>query len=521
MSDEEKIQIAALGLLGLFNRGSKSKPETKEDIVVPVPGDSGIIPDDQLPNGAGAGGARPEQPERPEQEYRDERRQDERYDRKQEDKKREGMDRAAAIRNNPEFRDLIIAIDELFDQIDKNGNDIIELREFVIAIQKNKTVQNIFGLTSVREGAQRDNFKLQIFDKIDKFPDDEIIDRNEFLVFMFEKDQETMRNMVLNVMQAAKVVFDQYDTDGNKLISVDELAKGYEERGQTFDDARQNLLLEDIDRDGKLSFPEMYKWLVREDDMWFRFLQGQVRSRLQELQQGQLKLGDIEKTPLPETAPPTKKQVKKPQPSKEDIDGFVNAITNINLQTPPKVVDVDLLVWGGISKAAQKRMSEEPEYSSLRDFLLNIKTEQEFDDKITRYDMTGVATFLGKLRNKEISGKKGIIAELGLRTKKAEDARKEREMQLKRSDTRVTVNEQFKKLKINGLYGIELRSPRGWRKLAEAYAAEKGLTTDGITVKFKKMMAILYVEEHKNDPAPKGPGLFMNLHQPTEPRLRF
>ena len=135
--------------------------------------------------------------------------------------------------------------------------------------------------------------------------------------------------------------------------------------------------------------------------------------------------------------------------------------------------------------------------------------------------MTGVATFLGKLRNKEISGKKGIIAELGLRTKKAEDARKEREMQLKRSDTRVTVNEQFKKLKINGLYGIELRSPRGWRKLAEAYAAEKGLTTDGIKVKFKKMMAILYVEEHKDDPAPKGPGLFMNLHQPTEPRLRF
>ena len=94
-------------------------------------------------------------------------------------------------------------------------------------------------------------------------------------------------------------------------------------------------------------------------------------------------------------------------------------------------------------------------------------------------------------------------------------------MERKRSATRVIVNEQFNKLKIKGPFGIAQRSPSGWRRLSDAYAKEKDLTTDGISIKVRQMMAILYVEEHKDDPAPKRPGLFMDLHQPDEPRLRF
>tara|TARA_B100000700_G_C14813728_1_gene746442 strand:- start:158 stop:961 length:804 start_codon:yes stop_codon:yes gene_type:complete len=252
-----------------------------------------------------------------------------------------------------------------------------------------------------------------------------------------------------------------------------------------------------------------------EIDGWYKDM---INTNLERRQSGQLLLKDMAR---PASVKGTFRPTRTKSPDAELLELDISDSEDEISIPPSPPISVD--IWGGISKAAQRRMTtEEPTYSSLSDFLLNIKTEQEFDNKITSYDMNKVATFLSQIRNKEISGKEGIIAELGLRTKKAEAEEKERELNFLRQTTRDTVKRRFEKLKQDkGDIAIAQRRPRGWRTLADAYAKEKGLTTDGISLTFRQMMAILYVEEHKDDPAPKRPGLFVNLRQPAEPRLRF
>ena len=92
----------------------------------------------------------------------------------------------------------------------------------------------------------------------------------------------------------------------------------------------------------------------------------------------------------------------------------------------------------------------------------------------------------------------------------------ERELEELRERTVNEVRDRFQKLEEDAK-----RAPRNWRKLAELYAEEEGFTTDGIGINVKQAMAALWVEKHKNDPAPKRPGLFVNLRPPQEPRLRF
>ena len=180
--------------------------------------------------------------------------------------------------------------------------------------------------------------------------------------------------------------------------------------------------------------------------------------------------------------------------------------------------------WGKISKAAQNRI-EDLGYNSLDEFLLKISKEEELEAIKKPADFREAAAFLSRIRRKKISGKQGIIEELGLTTKKAEAEEKERkqeeELKRKRIITKIEVKKRFEKLKQNkGDIAISQEKPRQWRQYAEKYAEEEGFTTDGISKLFQQMMAILYEEKQKNK-VPKTPKLFAILRQPDEPRLRF
>ena len=150
-------------------------------------------------------------------------------------------------------------------------------------------------------------------------------------------------------------------------------------------------------------------------------------------------------------------------------------------------------------RAAQGRI-ERAGYNSIKEFIESITKESEFDLIKSSSDISNVAKFLSKLRGENISGKKGIIAALNLKTKKSEAEEKKRELEELRERTVNEVRKRFSKLEEDAK-----GKPVKWREYAELYAKEEGFTTDNIPAAARQAMAALWVEKHKDDLAPVKP----------------
>ena len=321
MSDEEKIQIAALGLLGLFNRKPKSRkstPETKEDpgVIEPDSSDSSDpedSDDDKLPDGPGAGspprrsgksggrsppresdGSGGRSPPRrsggsggrrqsPEQEETTE----------QEETPQQKLDR---IKSNPNAKMILLNIGILFDEIDRNKDGFIQLRELVIAIKRNKRVQRIFGIDSIREG-RNNNYVVELFRKIDTYPPDDQLSKDELILFLFRKENIQMLNMLKATTEAIVLALNLYDANRDGKISRPELARGYEQQGETIEDARKDardfLMLRDINMDDELDPSEFARSLVFGEGRPPAWFTDMVNDSFERAQNGQLLLKDM------------------------------------------------------------------------------------------------------------------------------------------------------------------------------------------------------------------------------------
>lgn len=294
MSDEEKIQIAALGLLGLFNRKPKSKPETKEDpgvLTQPDSSDSEDSDGDKLsdrpgrspPRGSGgrprgSGGRREtkEQEETPQQK----------------------LDKIKSNRDNDM---ILIAIGTLFDEIDRKNNGGIILRDLIVAIRDNKRVQRIFGLDSIREGGNSNPVK-NLFDKIDSIEVNDLLSKDELILFLFRKENIQMLNMLKGTTEAIVIAHRQYDVNQDGFVDLIEYTRGFEQQGETIEDARENLLLTDIDRNGQLDIYEFARAVYGSSSVapWYNDM---INTNFERAQRGELRADNMSRPYGPRTPP--------------------------------------------------------------------------------------------------------------------------------------------------------------------------------------------------------------------------
>ena len=336
MSDEEKIQIAALGLLGLFNRKPKTRkstPETKEDpgVIEPDSSDSSDSDDDELPElpelpdrpGAGSpprgsDGSGGSSPPRGSGERSPPRESDGSGGRRETPEQEEApkqeetpQQKLARIKSNPDNDMLLIAIGTLFDEIDRKNNGVIQLLDLVIAIKRNKRVQRIFGIDSIREG-RNDNPVKKLFDKIDKYPNDEKLSRDELILFLFDDEQSEMLNMLTGTTEAIILAHRQYDVNQDGVISLSEYTRGFEQQGETIEDARENLLLTDIDKNGQLDIYEFARAVYGSSsvDQWYVDM---INTNFERARRGELRADNMSRPYGPRTPPPRERRI-------QDID---------------------------------------------------------------------------------------------------------------------------------------------------------------------------------------------------------
>lgn len=270
MSDEEKIQIAALGLLGLFNRKPKSKPETKEDpgvLTQPDSSDSEDSDGDKLRDGPGR-----------------------RETKEQEETPQQKLDK---IKSNPDNDMIRIAIDTLFDEINRKNDEYgIILRDLIVAIRDNKRVQRIFGLDSIKEGRNSNPVK-NLFDKIDRYPNDTKLSRDEFILFFFDDEQSVMFNMLKATMHTIITALTLYDANRDGYISETESARVFEQQGRSIEDAKEYLRLTDVDRDGQVSPAEFTRSVIHGKGPLAQWYVDMINTSFERAQSGQLLLKDM------------------------------------------------------------------------------------------------------------------------------------------------------------------------------------------------------------------------------------
>lgn len=327
MSDEEKIQIAALGLLGLFNRKPKSRkstPETKEDpgVIEPNSIDSSDSSDpedsdgDKLPDRPGAGSPprtrrrspprtrrRPPPRTRRRSGGRSRGSGGRRETKEQEETPQQKLDR---IKSNPNAKMILSNIDILFDEIDRNNDGFIQLRELVIAIKRNKRVQRIFGLDSIREG-RNNNYVVELFRKIDTFPPDDQLSKDELILFLFRKENIQMLNMLKGNTEAIVLAHKLFDANRDGDLSTPELARGYEQQGETIEDAREHarefLRLRDRNKNDVLDESEFARSLVYGEDRPPAWFADMVNTNFERAQRGELPLNKMSRPYGPRTPP--------------------------------------------------------------------------------------------------------------------------------------------------------------------------------------------------------------------------
>ena len=270
MSDEEKIQIAALGLLGLFNRKPKSKPETKEDpgvLTQPDSSDSEDSDGDKLRDGPGR-----------------------RETKEQEETPQQKLDK---INSNPDNEMILIAIDTLFDEIYRKNDEYgIILRDLIVAIRDNKRVQRIFGIDSIREGGNSNPVK-NLFDKIDSYPTDKKLSKDELILFFFDDEQSVMFNMLKATMHTIITALTLYDANRDGYISETESTRVFEQQGRSIEDAKEYLRLTDVDRDGQVSPAEFTRSVIHGKGPLAPWYVDMINTSFERAQSGQLLLKDM------------------------------------------------------------------------------------------------------------------------------------------------------------------------------------------------------------------------------------
>ena len=158
-------------------------------------------------------------------------------------------------------------------------------------------MQNIFLINRVKqEDGTRDKME-EIFQGIDKYPEDRKWSREEFLIYMFDKDQSAMLNRVKTIVRNTRNVFDTFDENKNGNLTPTELVPAYEINGKSREEAEQiveeSLREFDKDGDGALNHSEFQLWTLSTNPVW---LVSMMQDAL--LRDSELRIQDMRDTTL-------------------------------------------------------------------------------------------------------------------------------------------------------------------------------------------------------------------------------